>query len=653
MRATGLLILALLVQSVAMLAQAPPREAVDRKVKPKSVAAAAQDAATASSPGAEAQCGADAVSQSCRLLANYSLGYTAQQKGDLAQARGYYQRVLAEAPTNGATLNNLALVEDAAGNNSAAEDLWNRAITADPEQAGQWALQLGDHDLRRKQYDAAFKAYQLAADKLPNAETPRRRIVASYVRLPDNTLDQLATQAFGWETAFPSTARSAYELLITRSYSGPSSDEVLRRWVALVSRLDDWTKSTLRIVPAGWKSSAVGELRAYLENPTAPFHWSWWRQNPARISTTLEMASAVGREMLQETHDASRTAACWEGALDSTNDYFSLQQLKIADGTTGLTVFLDLNQNLTSLYYHYPSLDKDGKKLDGVIRRLFEQKGFFIDKEDWEATQNYHTTLAALYVDRGIWDPKPGTSYAAGAIFQLRAALQDADRRYRASGQKFFQPLPELKEKLAEGYARTNQSQLAATEYVNATAAYMDVDALDAAQKSLTKAQELKAPADATGQLAHILETRQKLLQGAPVEVSPDKTPWLYQPAGPIDKQFLNRQTFKISVDSAISQGAAEGPNQDLAIKAYQMATEQQTPLVGGGDLVRWRKLEAQLRTKTNTPVAQKPTAAVSQTKVPDKGLSLTMPGNWRATQVAIDPQLSRAVQSMATGVKK
>ena len=656
MRITCFLTSALLLLPAPLIhAQLAAEEVARRNSQAQTAAAAAQELAARSQwkeaadklQEAERQCGTEAPTQPCRLLLNYSIAYVAQQQGAKDLARTYYQRVLAEAPSNGAAMNNLALVEEATGHDSDAEALWTRASAADPQHAGQWALQLGDHYLHRARYADALRQYQVAADKLPDAETPRRRVVESYGRMPDSTLDQLAALAFAWETFFPSTTRIAYELLVRRGFNGSSSDAVLLHWISLISEHDRVTKATLAIAPGGWKSDAVNELRSYVENPIPGFRWSWWRQTPARISVTLELASATGKQILRETRDGAQTASCWEAALDWVGTPEMLLEARSSDAsTTGLSAFLDLSQNLASLYYHYPSLDPGGRKLDRLVMRLFEGKALFIAKGDWEATQNYHTALALLYADRGIWNPKPGTFYAAGAIFQLEAALHDADMRFQDPKQKFFQPLPELKEKLAEGYDQTNQPQRAATQYVNATAAYLDIDALDASQKTLTRAQELKASPDTTGQLAHILDIRQKLSRGIPAEISPAKTPWLFHPAGPIDQEFLKRQTFKISVDSAISSGGPAGPGTDLAVKAYQLAVQQRMPLVGAGDLARWRRLESHLRANASLPEARKPEQGVVTAEPSGKSLPLTLPGHWRPAQVEPDPQLSRAVQS-------
>lgn len=636
--------------------QLPAEQIVRSNSQAEAAAAAAQDLAAKSQwieaeaklQEAEHQCGTEAGTQRCRLLVTYSMAWVAQQKGDYERARTYYQRVLNEAPSNGAALNNLALLEVATGHGREAETLWTRAIAGDPQQAGQWALQLGDYYSHGGRHSDALQQYQVAADKLPDAETPRRRIVETYVRMPDSALHELARQAFSWEGLFPSTTRIAYELLVRRSYSGPSSDQVLLRWVSLMSERDRITEATLAIVPRGWKEGPTNELRSYLKDPTAAgFQWTWWRQSAAHISATLELASATGRQILRETHDATKAASCWEGALNWVSNPDMLMEAHDShSAATGLTAFVDLYQDLASLYYHYPSLDPAGRRLGRIVQGLFEVKGAAISRGDWEATQSCHTALGLIYADRGIWNPRPGNFYAAGAIFQLRAAIEDADRRFNDPQQKFFQPLPELKEKLAEGYVQTNQPQSAADQYLKATTAYLDVDALDAAQRTLSRARELKAAPEITEQLTSILDTRQRLSRGTPVVISPEKTPWLFHPVGPIDQEFLKRQTFKVSVDSALSRGDEAGSGKTQAIKAYQLATQQQVPLVGVGDLVRWQRLESQLRTNTNTPDVRKSAATVAGAKPSGKSLQLTIPGRSRAAQVEIDPQLLRAVSS-------
>jgi len=68
-------------------------------------------------------------------MLNYTRAYLAQQRGGVSieEARTYYQRVIAEQPSNGAALNNLALIEDSLGNSPEAERLWQNAIRADSQ----------------------------------------------------------------------------------------------------------------------------------------------------------------------------------------------------------------------------------------------------------------------------------------------------------------------------------------------------------------------------------------------------------------------------------------------------------------------------------------------------------------------------------------
>ena len=79
---------------------------------------------------------------------------------------------------------------------------------------------------------------------------------------------------------------------------------------------------------------------------------------------------------------------------------------------------LRLYQELASLYFRSPELDPRGVKLNRIVQDLFQGKAQFILERNWKATQSFHTVLAQIFVERGVWEKG-----AFGAEFQLRATL--------------------------------------------------------------------------------------------------------------------------------------------------------------------------------------------------------------------------------------
>jgi hypothetical protein len=162
----------------------------------------------------------------------------------------------------------------------------------------------------------------------------------------------------------------------------------------------------------------------------------------------------MGRQALSDPKAGPPiAAACWEGLLNTrpylaeeVGEYENSRQPMFGGGLAGV---LRLYQELASLYSRYPELDPGGAKLNRIVQGLFEGKAQFILERKWKATQPFHTVLAQIFVQRGVLDRG-----VTGAAYQLRATLDDADRRWRDPQEQFFQPLPEIKALLAQTYLR-------------------------------------------------------------------------------------------------------------------------------------------------------------------------------------------------------
>jgi tetratricopeptide (TPR) repeat protein len=600
------------------------------------------------------QCQRAGALPNCAAMLSFTRAYLAQQRGraGIDDARTFYRNVLATQPSNGAALNNLALVEDSAGNSVEAERLWQQAIQNDPGHAGHYALLLGDHYLRLKNITAALDSYEQAGQATPEAVAPRRRIVEAYREMPGTAgLEALESRAEQWERLDPENSRAAYELLLGRWSSGSQSvsaaERSLVRWAALLARNDWLDVGSLGSLPSSWEHPGVHELRDYERDPLSPPRWNWWRGDPDRLGVTFEIARATGRRLLRSAENGpTKAERCWQSALRTVPTDF------LAEFPSAVNGYLRVSQELASLYFERPSLDADNTRMGEIVRHLYEGKMAAIGRGDWRVTQAFHTTLALIYVARGNWEAAPGTPGYMSAVYQLQAVLDDAGRREKS--EHFFQPLPEIKGMLAKTLTRIpKRKNEAGPMYFRAALAYLDADSLRDAREMLKAHRELGPPDAAAEQFEQILATRTNPGGLSLAALNSASAPWLFRASGPLDESFLGRERFKIYADLA-GGSSAEPAQLEAALDAYGLAAEQRTNLVGGGDLLRWQHVEATLLASANAQAApaDSPAAKWSVAAPSETSLRITLAGEDRPVPIFLRKETPVAAQVIrAVGV--
>jgi len=305
---------------------------------------------------------------------------------------------------------------------------------------------------------------------------------------------------------------------------------------------------------------------------------------------------------------------------------------------------LALRQELALLYFHNPQLDPQGKRLDGLVWEMFRGKGDAIRKQDWPAMQEYHTVLGLIFAERGIWTTKPGEWRPASAIYQFEHALEAAQERLRR--ENFYQPLAELKARLAEGYRLTGSPGDAGRMYWYAALAYLDSDALREALTMLQKHRDFAGESDEAALLDKLVLYRSRS-PGLATELTPERAPWLFRASPLRDESFLLRQRFKIAADHA-QAGPADTAVQRLssAYEAYQLVAKNGVPLVGAGDLLRWERVNALLLEVGNAaaaPTRLLPAVNPSAQGTKQTTLRLTLIGESSALRVPVGRETTLA----------
>lgn len=602
---------------------------------------------------------AGADDKACRQILDYSLGYLYEQgslrdeekRGALLdRAAESYEKVLAESPAHGPTVSNLVSVYNRLGQPERSLPVLRRALAADPAGADRYNLLLGDVCLQIRRTEDALRWYEEALRRNPDDPAPSQRIIATLLQAPKPDPAALLHRGREWEESFPSSAREAYEAAILLAWrTDPElAEETLVQWTGLLARGGSISAADLEPLPEAWDSELVRSLRTYLERPEAGLP-SPWTNAPARREAAAQTALALGRNRLAEGEPARAEAI-----------------LQPAPGLVPVLhpAFLDLQIELATLYTAYRDLDPDGAKLSRTEIDLFGGKGMAYARADQRAIQRYHTALGLLYADRGTWNPDGG---ARGAIFQLEHALSTADNRWFDEG--FYQPLPKVRERLADGYRAVGDTRNAVLAYANAARAYLDTDDLEGARRSLEAARALNGPESELGRLSGILAVREVLARelgegGMPsAELRQAAEALLAAPEGPEGSSpprqgFDRRQRFKVLADLALFPAARGAASEDTLAKAetaLEAALSGTAGLVGAGDLLRLEKLQAQVAGSVGASVARPevvPGGSAEKAAGPLLALSLSSESGPARLRVSEDIRtVSKLVSGLGAGV--
>jgi hypothetical protein len=599
----------------------------------------------AAAPGWSAEpCGEGAEGKACRQLLEYSKGYVLQQgsatSGDpdaaLRGAAAAYEKVLADSPSHGPTLDNLVTVYQRLGEPEGAIPYLERALQSGAAMP-RMKLQLGDLLLQGQRVEEARRLFEEALKTSPDDEAACRRLVLSYELSPgDSGAAELLRLGESWEATVPPAALDAFEAAMRIAWSAdpPLAEEALVRWVRLLGRTSGLSEASLARLPAGWSSPAVDGLREWLKAPEVR-PADWWRSEPAR-SALAAVALGLGRDRLARGEPA-KAEAVWLLGRD------------LSDRSD--PAFTDLQTELALLYFRNPQLDPGGDKFLDTENRLYNEKLTAMVRHDLASTQRLHTALGLIYAERGIWE---SAIRPRSALFQLDLALADAATRDRDEGT--FQPLPWLRERLADGYRALGRRRKAAPFYLEAARAYLDVDDLGKAAKMIAAGRALAEPswesAAEAGRLSEILVTRRKLSEAAeqPATARPSLSrkdldalagsAWLAPSWSYPAPKFLDRQRFKALADLAEVEERSTAPSAStLALRhgsqALDMALERRIYLSGAGDLLRLQRLQA-LSAKALGMTAPKPQVVAGT----EPGtLPLALPSGGEPARVRVSPE--------------
>jgi tetratricopeptide (TPR) repeat protein len=433
------------------------------------------------------------------------------------------------------------------------------------------------------------------------------KLVQAYLGLTGSGSDGERTGAFpdlvrSWETAHPAAAQDGYLAIVRRHHevAPEKAEQALLRWIVLASEQRTLSAASVEEAYRGVPFAPVSELHELLLRfeREGPEHFEtvadveralserrfgtdlrFWGDTEGRRHVVGLAALALGRASVvaRFPEQAERQWVLGLAMAPPMEDYI-IGGLSEEDFLP-----LELITELAWLQFRYPEFDPDGQKFNYFIKLLFVGKAQAYEGRDLRAIQRHHTVLGEIFAAKGIWK----SDWADNAIFQLSHAIDIAEKRAAEEG--FYQPLPGLRERLAEGYDRTGQEDKAAAMLIEAGRAYLDTDDLDRAAAMLDRARDFGETVEAAA-LNRVLSWRRS------VEAALDNGG-----SGLLDLQqvvrdlrslrlpadFVARQSFKLTADlGRLRSRSSTGTARDAAQSAI-LAARQANTLIGTGDVSR------------------------------------------------------------------
>jgi hypothetical protein len=547
-------------------------------------------------------CGAGADGRDCRAVVVAGLGSLLQRQAAadqpnaeslIQEAVGYYDRVLAENPSQRDALYGKALAYRGLGPQESQESFFADAAGRDSSRLAVYYSFQGDYYSASRRWPEAAAAYRHALEVDPANDGARSGLVEALGAGGRRGAGELLAQGRAWSVRYPASAARAYGAALVGAFAGgaPVDSIADQAYVGLVAAQSRSGRSPWRLpagVPADW--SPPQELRAFMANPV-PAAVPWWSRTADRRRVLAQAALSQGRQALSEG-DVAKAERIWTGAATA------------AEPTSSAS--LDLQRELAVLYFQQPALDPGGRKFAALEHQIFAGKMGALNAGDLEAAQRYHTTLGLIYAERGVWQ---STNFARNARQQLTWALAKAEER--ESRERFYQPLPELRLLLARGGGPGGPRS-----YVAAANAYLDADELAAADSAFRSA----------GVRSELLALRTRLAEGGASAASACGPAALGQLRALTDRGFATRQRFKILADCAGLRAVAE--RRANAMNAFRLVDTSRITLVGMADVARLERVVTTIL-GGEEPVAHAPQLEVSAART---GLSIpvSLPGETR-----------------------
>jgi hypothetical protein len=490
------------------------------------------------------------------LIAQRQAREAPEPAGLLAEATERYRAVLHNEPRHEDALHNLALVL-ADTDPARLDTLLLRELRAvDPSRAGLYDRFRGHQAVTTGRDEAAAQLYFRALGE-PGGAAALGDVIG-LTRRGVVPVQRLLTELDRVRAVNPGLAADGYLAVVETTSDEAIARDALLSWARTRAAGGTLDSTTLAALPAqadtgisAWLHGTVGRCPAD--------HPDWMDLPRDRLDIAALLALDLGRRQI-DAGNSRAAAECWA------------KTFKRADGAPAL----DLARELASLIHRHREYDPENQTFRDIEDRLFRDKYGAIQKDDVEAMERLHTTLGLIYSEREesagarSGDEPDSPRGPKTAISQLRAALEAAARRDRASG--VARPQPGIRVLLGAAFVRAGQPLAADTVFLRAAEEFLDLDALPDAEAVLARVSATALGGRAS-RVTRFLEARNRVArllnadgEGAPEEactreiftsaaptassgfaVSASTRPERWDGSDP----FLTRQRFKLLADCA------------------------------------------------------------------------------------------------------
>ncbi|WP_422104207.1 hypothetical protein [Winogradskyella sp.] len=436
-------------------------------------------------------------SKLCLAGLDFHRGYLYQQTAKLRpnEAKDYkilatknYEKVLSVYPGNRSSLDNLIILNSELNRNMASVEYVKNFVEQYPSKTVQYFLRMGDLFLKDENFEMACDFYQRAYKKDPRSERACKAVVSLYTRyeyaceLAKNVRKfALDCRAIGLANYSEELLRKEFVTAVEKQDTANATESMIL-WASVLAE-NNWLypekiKRTIDyLFPEGKVLySSDKEIKRYLEqlsrltlaetvgdinsvrfwkrsNISASVYGDWEWVTPRHVLLKEYYAKGESAYFKNEYKIAERL---WRKALDESYDFDKVFFSKVAI-------------DLAKLYHSKPEMDRKNKKLNDLVRDLFQMKGQAYAGNDLKMIRNYHITLGGIFYDKQIWEG----DYFHNARFQLERALSEE-----------FGPIinPRLRKMLGVVYDTLGHKIDAVESYAKSIQDYLSLDRIKEAE---------------------------------------------------------------------------------------------------------------------------------------------------------------------------
>jgi len=577
----------------------------------------------------------------CKAYLRFTFGYVMASQGDntsLGRAEKAYAAAAQFFSTNADLLTNLGDVQLRLGKNDDAAKAFENAASHDAAGAAARFLSAAESFRAAGDADHAIAFYRKAVEK--GSAKAARGLVSLMANRIEETLEigrDLRTRGF------PDAATQAFETVMAQHERAPrAAADAAVAWAEVRANTGTLSAGAFERLPAGWTLPFLGSVADAIRGK---WTFSFVNTPPPFVRYA---ASAVGKsaaDALLVAGERAKAYTLYDRAM--TEGFLPREQEQIAELKGLPVVYLDAAVQMARI----STADGDKAGFTTVEQRLFSEKFRGYESQNWKAIQRMHTVLGTIYAERNQWTSE---NPLTNATFQLTQAIDAA--KHREEIEHVVQPLPYLHETLANGYRSQGNADLAAKEDLAAARDYLDVDALKAAGKVLSRTKSTTndpAVVDTYNKLTAIVDYRAGLTKIDWKTTRPEQV-FATQATPVLDADFLARQRFKTLADLsdiATKKGDPDAAKafSDDATKALQ--TQKYRSGSSADSLRRETMYTVSPKSTSTKPVDEEPKYQINRdersftgntaTVHPEAVATITKPGKAGSWQLTAEQQKS------------